>query len=55
MLGQERLGEEFARICAARPGEGSADIAEALRRMLDDFGGDRLPEDDRAFLLAQRR
>ena len=32
MLGKERLGEGFARICAARPGEGSADIAEALRR-----------------------
>jgi serine phosphatase RsbU (regulator of sigma subunit)/pSer/pThr/pTyr-binding forkhead associated (FHA) protein len=55
MLGQERLGEGFARICAARPGEGSAQIADALRRMLDEFGGDRLPEDDRAFLLAQRR
>jgi phosphoserine phosphatase RsbU/P len=55
MLGQERLGEGFSRICAARPGDGSADIAEALRRMLDEFGGDQLPEDDRAFLLAQRR
>ena len=55
MLGQDRLGEGFARICAARPGEGSSDIAEALRRMLDEFGGDRLPEDDRAFLLAQRK
>jgi sigma-B regulation protein RsbU (phosphoserine phosphatase) len=55
MLGQERLGEGFSRICAARPGEGSADIADALRRLLDEFGGDQLPEDDRAFLLAQRR
>jgi phosphoserine phosphatase RsbU/P len=55
MLGLERLGEGFSRICATRPGEGSADIAEALRRMLDEFGGDQLPEDDRAFLLAQRR
>ena len=55
MLGQERLGEGFSRICAARPGEGSADIAEALRRMLDEFAGDQFPEDDRAFLLAQRR
>ncbi len=54
MLGEEQLGERFSRICAARPGEGSADIAEALRRMLDEFGGDQLPEDDRAFLLAQR-
>jgi serine phosphatase RsbU (regulator of sigma subunit) len=55
MLGLERLGEGFSRICAARPGEGSAEIAEALRRMLDEFGGDQRPEDDRAFLLAQRR
>jgi hypothetical protein len=55
MLGEEQLGERFSHICAARPGEGSADIAEALRRMLDEFAGDQLPEDDRAFLLAQRR
>ena len=55
MLGLERLGEGFSRICATRPGEGSAEIAEALRRMLDEFGGDQRPEDDRAFLLAQRR
>jgi serine phosphatase RsbU (regulator of sigma subunit) len=55
MLGQERLGDGFARICTARPGEASARIAEALRGMLDAFCGDRLPEDDRAFLLAQRR
>jgi serine phosphatase RsbU (regulator of sigma subunit) len=55
MLGLERLGEGFSRICAARPGEGAAEIAEALRRMLEEFGGDQLPEDDRAFLLAQRR
>jgi len=55
MLGQERLGEGFSHICAARAGEGSADIGDALRRMLDEFGGDQLPEDDRAFLLAQRR
>src|SRR5262249_7324341 len=54
MLGLERLGEGFARICAARPGGGSAEIAEGLRRMLDEFGGGERPEDDRAFLLAQR-
>jgi serine phosphatase RsbU (regulator of sigma subunit) len=55
MLGEEQLGERFSRICATRPGEGSADIAEALRRLLDEFAGDQVPEDDRAFLLAQRR
>jgi serine phosphatase RsbU (regulator of sigma subunit) len=55
MLGQDRLGEEFARVCAARPGERSNDMADALRKMLDEFSGDQVPEDDRAFLLAQRR
>jgi serine phosphatase RsbU (regulator of sigma subunit) len=55
MLGQERLGEGFARICAASPDHGSADIGEALARMLVAWSGVQLPEDDRAFLLAQRR
>ncbi len=55
MLGLERLGEGFARICAALPGERSSEIAAALRRLLDEFAGDQRPEDDRAFLLAQRR
>jgi serine phosphatase RsbU (regulator of sigma subunit) len=55
MLGQDRLGEGFARICAANPGERSADMADALRRMLAKWSADQLPEDDRAFLLAQRR
>ncbi|MFT3775076.1 MAG: SpoIIE family protein phosphatase [Minicystis sp.] len=54
MLGQDRLGEDFARICAANPGERSADMAEALRKMLEQFSGDHLPEDDRAFVVAQR-
>jgi serine phosphatase RsbU (regulator of sigma subunit) len=55
MLGQDRLGADFARICAANPGERSADMAEALRKMLAAFHGEHMPEDDRAFVVAQRR
>jgi hypothetical protein len=55
MLGQERLAGGFARICAARPGERSVEIAAALNRMLADYQKGELPEDDRAFLLAQRQ
>jgi serine phosphatase RsbU (regulator of sigma subunit) len=54
MLGQERLGAGFSRLCMRIRGAGSAQLAEALRRMLEDFRGDRLPEDDRAYLIAQR-
>jgi phosphoserine phosphatase RsbU/P len=55
MLGQERLAHGFARICAALPGEGSAEMAAALNKMLADYQEGELPEDDRAFLLAQRK
>lgn len=54
MLGQERLAERFARISAANPGERSAFMAERLGKMLEEFRGDQLPEDDRAFVIAQR-
>ena len=54
MLGQDRLGEELARICAARPPPRVAAIAEGLTAVLDAFRGGELPEDDRTFLLAQR-
>jgi serine phosphatase RsbU (regulator of sigma subunit) len=55
MLGQERLAHGFARICAALPGERSSEIAAALNKMLFDYQEGELPEDDRAFLLAQRK
>jgi serine phosphatase RsbU (regulator of sigma subunit) len=54
MLGEERLGERLARLAAERPGAGAAEIAQALRAMLDEFRGDALPEDDQAFLIALR-
>jgi serine phosphatase RsbU (regulator of sigma subunit)/pSer/pThr/pTyr-binding forkhead associated (FHA) protein len=55
MLGLERLGERFARICAERPDERSASVAEALHAMLERYRGDELPGDDRAYVIAQRR
>jgi len=54
MLGQDRLGEGFARVCAAHRGERAVGVAEALRLLLEDFRGDQRPEDDRAFVVAQR-
>ena len=54
MLGQDRLAERFARISAANPGERSSFMGDKLRTILDEFCGDQLPEDDRAFVLAQR-
>jgi serine phosphatase RsbU (regulator of sigma subunit) len=55
MLGQERLEQGLARICAASPGARSAVVAGALCDMLDDFREGAFPEDDRAFLVARRR
>lgn len=53
MLGQERLGENFARFTAASSEVSS--IAAAISKMVEDFRGTQLPEDDRAFILARRR
>ena len=54
MLGQDRLGQELARICAGRPPPHVAAIAEGLTAALDAFRAGELPEDDRTFLLAER-
>jgi sigma-B regulation protein RsbU (phosphoserine phosphatase) len=54
MLGQDRLGDGFARLCEAASTEGVSEIAGGLHQLLESFRGDRLPEDDRAFLLARR-
>lgn len=54
MLGLQQLGSGFAKLCAP-PGERTvATIAENLTKMLEEFRGDQLPEDDMAFLLARR-
>ena len=55
MLGQDRLGERFAHLCVVSPGERSAILAERLRHLLDGYRGDQLPEDDSAYVIAQRR
>ena len=54
MLGQDRLGDGFARLCRTAAPEGVSEIAAGLHQILESFRGDRLPEDDRAFLLARR-
>jgi serine phosphatase RsbU (regulator of sigma subunit) len=54
MLGQDRLGDGFARLCRTASPEGVSEIAAGLHQILESFRGDRLPEDDRAFLLARR-
>jgi phosphoserine phosphatase RsbU/P len=55
MLGQERLGEGFLRICVDDGPRGVSAISAGLRQLLEAFRGDQLPEDDRAFLLVRRR
>ena len=30
-------------------------IGQSLVKMLEEYGGDQLPEDDRAFILARRK
>lgn len=55
MLGQERLGEQLVAIRMAAGAEGLAVMATGITRMLDEFRGDQMPEDDRAFLLARRK
>lgn len=55
MLGEQQLGIGFARICASSPEAPMTAIAQSLVKMLEEYGGDQLPEDDRAFILARRK
>jgi len=55
MLGLERLSEGFAEICQRSDGDRTSRIAVRLNEFLAEFRGDRLPEDDSAFVLARRR
>ena len=53
-LGTERLAK-LLRIAYAAQGQGqAAQVAQALGASLDEARGNRLPDDDRTFLLAQR-
>ncbi|MFT3764890.1 MAG: PP2C family protein-serine/threonine phosphatase [Minicystis sp.] len=54
MLGQDRLGQELARICGTFRAQGMEAVREGLMTALDAFRGDEPPEDDRTFLLARR-
>ena len=55
MLGEQKLGIGFARICAASPEAPMTGIGQSLVKMLEEYAGDQLPEDDRAFILASRK
>ena len=54
MLGEVRLGQRFARICTRLAGERSDALADHLKALVEEFRGNELPEDDRAFILARR-
>lgn len=54
MLGEEELRERFAAIYQNQSALSIDEASQALTHMLDEFRGDELPEDDRAFLLARR-
>ncbi|NUP08985.1 MAG: SpoIIE family protein phosphatase [Polyangiaceae bacterium] len=54
MLGEDLLRTRFASIYRDKRTDAIEEAALALTRMLDEFRGDELPEDDRAFLLARR-
>jgi serine phosphatase RsbU (regulator of sigma subunit) len=55
MLGQARLGAGFVRLSTEGRGRPSADLARGLDGFVERFQAGRLPTDDRAFLVAQRR
>lgn len=54
LLGIERLGEEIGRLVKAKPAAPVSDVAERLKGVLDRYLGNRLPDDDRTYLLARR-
>jgi phosphoserine phosphatase RsbU/P len=54
MLGVDRLGAGIAKLCSSSYNPTSAQLAEGLTRLLDQYRGKQLPEDDRAFLFARR-
>ncbi|MBK6516852.1 MAG: SpoIIE family protein phosphatase [Polyangiaceae bacterium] len=54
MLGEDQLRERFTAIYRDKGAESIDTAALGLKLMLDEFRGDELPEDDRAFLLARR-
>jgi phosphoserine phosphatase RsbU/P len=55
MLGLSRLGENLSAICLGGKDDGMSQLSNKLTLMLEEFRGDQLPEDDRAFLLAKRK
>jgi serine phosphatase RsbU (regulator of sigma subunit) len=54
MLGEVRFGQSFARVCAKLAGQRSEELARGLKALVEEFRGNEVPEDDRAFILARR-
>jgi serine phosphatase RsbU (regulator of sigma subunit)/pSer/pThr/pTyr-binding forkhead associated (FHA) protein len=54
MLGEVRLGQRFAQLCSGLGGDRSDALASGLKAIVEEFRGNELPEDDRAFILARR-
>ncbi len=53
MLGDDRLAVAVGAICKGSETRPLDTVGEALNTMLDEFRGEELPEDDRAFLLVR--
>lgn len=53
-LGPERLAAHLRELYAGGGGASAQSVADALTKLLDRYQGDRLPLDDRTFLLARR-
>lgn len=55
LLGTNGLQDHLSSICTAAPDGPLAQIAETITQRMIQIQGQRLPQDDRTFLLAQRR
>ena len=54
MLGEDRFGQRFARVCSALVDQPSSALATGLKTLVEEYRGNQLPEDDGAFILARR-
>ena len=54
LLGIDGLSEELASLCRGNPAAPLKDLGTGLKLMLDRHVGNRLPDDDRTYLLVRR-
>jgi serine phosphatase RsbU (regulator of sigma subunit) len=54
MLAIERLGDHVRTLVTQTPTATARDLAQRLGDVLDRYQGNRMPADDRTFLLARR-